>query len=76
MGLYLALTGHRLSSPADLLYAKLATHFVPSQEMEALRIELSTSPLPKQGTREANLDAVQTIVSRFEVEGPLPLPSL
>ena len=40
VGLYLALTGSRLKSPEDLLYAGLGTHYVPSSQLPALRASL------------------------------------
>jgi hypothetical protein len=38
--LYLALTGARLTEPSDLIAAGLATHYVPSERLEALRNSL------------------------------------
>jgi enoyl-CoA hydratase/carnithine racemase len=38
--LYLALTGTRLSTPADLIAVGLATHFVQSEDISSLRKEL------------------------------------
>ncbi len=46
LGLYLALTGARLTSPADLLHARLATHYVPRAALPRLRAALAAAPLP------------------------------
>ena len=43
VGIYLALTGARLK-PADILYAGLATHFVPSVDLPALYDALLHTP--------------------------------
>ena len=40
LGLYLALTGARVTSPSDLLALGMATHFVPEQNLKKLREEL------------------------------------
>jgi hypothetical protein len=45
LGLYLALTGARLTSPADLLHARLATHYVPRDALPRLRAALAAVPL-------------------------------
>lgn len=40
VALYLALTGARITCPADLLQLRLGTHFVPSDRLETLRAGL------------------------------------
>ncbi len=45
LGLYLGLTGARLKA-ADLVYAGLATHFVPSTKQAALLEALESEPAP------------------------------
>ena len=51
LGLYLALTGARLTSPADLLHARLATHFVPHAQLPRLRAALAAAALPENPGR-------------------------
>lgn len=47
VGLHLALTGHRLTCPADLLHLGIATHYVHSSQLQPLRDALfSDAPLP------------------------------
>lgn len=61
VGLYLALTGTRLKTPEDLLYAGLGTHYVPSKRIPELRQRL-TKPLQrkdKQQTLQETLDRIQ-----------------
>ena len=43
IGLYLGLTGHRLKA-ADMLYAGIATHFVPRARLPALEQALAAAP--------------------------------
>lgn len=40
IALYLALTGTRITEPSDLIATGLATHYVPSESLEALRKSL------------------------------------
>ena len=47
LGQYLALTGARLTSPADLLHARLATHYVPRAQLPRLRAALAAAALPE-----------------------------
>lgn len=59
-GLYLALTGARLSTPADLLHAGLATHFVPAGAVAGLRQELRNAQLASEAAATLKLTAGPT----------------
>ncbi|KAL3158196.1 hypothetical protein ABBQ38_010452 [Trebouxia sp. C0009 RCD-2024] len=59
VGLYLALTGSRLKSPKDLLYAGLGTHYVPSAQLPALRASLG-KPLDRQPDKQQGLEQILT----------------
>ncbi|KAA6425859.1 hypothetical protein WJX79_009043 [Trebouxia sp. C0005] len=61
-GLYLALTGSRLKTPEDLLYAGLGTHFVPSGQVPALR-EALAKPLKRQPHKQHGM---QQILDRLQ----------
>jgi enoyl-CoA hydratase len=63
-GLYLGLTGHRLKA-ADMLYAGIATHFVPRARLPALDAALSATP-----------EEIESVLARFaEDPGAAYLPS-
>ncbi|HEY0834897.1 MAG TPA: enoyl-CoA hydratase/isomerase family protein [Azospirillum sp.] len=68
IGLYLGLTGARLKA-ADMLYAGIATHYVPSSDIENLKAALADI------TDVAAADAqVQAVLARFHQDpGPAPL---
>lgn len=71
VGLYLGLTGARVKA-ADLLYAGIATHHVPSGRIAALKAELAALP-----AAAADRDAVAAVIDRFhEDPGPAPLADL
>jgi enoyl-CoA hydratase len=67
IGMYLALTGQRLKA-ADMLYAGLATHHVPSRRLDDLRMALAA--IGPAGSR-ATVDAV--LASLAEPAGEAPL---
>lgn len=60
LGAYLALTGARVSTPEDAIYAGLATHFVPSEQIPALRDALLKAPLGGGGGEGAGGAAAAT----------------
>eukprot|EP00850_Spirogloea_muscicola_P006075 SM000028S10169 [mRNA] locus=s28:718282:721366:- [translate_table: standard] len=59
IGSYLALTGARLSNPADALYSGLATHYVPSEKLKSLQDALETEDL-------STVEEVHSIIRRFQ----------
>ncbi len=65
-GIYLALTGYRARA-ADCRYLGVATHFVPSEELEALRDRLGA-------TAEKGADAVEAVLDAAAADpGEAPL---
>jgi hypothetical protein len=69
VGLFLALTGARLSNPADLLTTGMATHYVPSSAIPALKSDLFSGSF-HPGTAAADMLA---IVLRHTAQAP-PAP--
>lgn len=68
INLYLGLTGTRLG-PADALWAGLATHFVPSTDLAALRVALAAA-----ASSADPAGAVPDVLARFHRDpGPAPL---
>ena len=53
------MTGSRLKSPQDLLYAGLGSHYVPSAHLPALRASLG-KPLERQPDRQQGLEQLLT----------------
>ncbi|CAO3656453.1 unnamed protein product [Mucor hiemalis] len=60
LGVYLALTGHSLKAE-DVVFAGLATHFVPSSELEALGEKLSR-------LRDFSVDAIDSAIQEIAVK--------
>lgn len=60
VGSYIAMTGKRISSPADALYIGLGTHYVPSGSLDSLKEALHSCNF----SEDAHLD-VQTILSQY-----------
>ncbi|XP_020570624.1 3-hydroxyisobutyryl-CoA hydrolase-like protein 3, mitochondrial isoform X1 [Phalaenopsis equestris] len=63
VGSYLAMTGKRISSPADALYAGLGTHYVPSGSLASLRVAFHSYNF--SGDTHAD---VQTILAQYNKE--------
>jgi enoyl-CoA hydratase len=61
IGMYLALTGNRMTGP-DMLYAGLATHFVPAVQHAEIAKRLSEGEAP---------DAILSALSRAPAQAPL-----
>lgn len=63
VGLYLGLTGKRISSPADALYVGLGTHYVPSQSLVSLRESLLSFNFSDEPHKD-----VQALLAQFKKE--------
>ncbi|GAQ82028.1 3-hydroxyisobutyryl-CoA hydrolase-like protein 3 [Klebsormidium nitens] len=62
LGTYMALTGARLKTPADIFYAGLASHFVPSEKLPELKADLQSAVRDSSGDAHA---AVEAVLERF-----------
>ena len=72
LGLYLALTGARLGG-ADCYHAGIATHYVPSARLGALKAALAAAPLDGEDI-EVNHAEMGAVLGRFcENPGPPPI---
>ncbi|ERN06049.1 3-hydroxyisobutyryl-CoA hydrolase-like protein 3, mitochondrial isoform X1 [Amborella trichopoda] len=63
VGAYLGLTGERISSPADALYVGLGSHFVPSENLAALKDSLLASSFSDDPHKD-----VQALLSKYSKE--------
>ena len=67
-GVWLALTGARIKA-ADCLALGIATHFAPSEQIEALKAALMASPQDADAT-----DRIETVLALFAHDaGPAPI---
>jgi enoyl-CoA hydratase/carnithine racemase len=66
LGHYLALSGARLNY-ADLMYSGLATHFIPSSQVDAMIQDLSRA---SQGERASSPDWIDDVLMSHHVEIP------
>ena len=67
VGLYLALTGKRLSKPADLLSIGLATHHVKADRLKQLEEALGLRTLKRSSTKAAALSGLEPMLQQFNV---------
>lgn len=67
VGLYLALTGKRLSKPADLLRTGLATHFVRAERLPQLTQALGLRTLKRSSTKASALSGLEPMLQQFNV---------
>lgn len=72
LGLWLGLTGARVSQPADLLYLGLATHYVPEAAWEGLRSELLAGPGVSSATGADDHAWVASVLARHATAPPQP----
>lgn len=67
IGLYLGLTGKRLSAPKDLLYSGLGTHHVRVEQLPSLRDALVREPLARHSDKAETLRQLDGILQKFQV---------
>ena len=67
IGLYLGLTGKRLSAPGDLLYSGLGTHHVRVEQLPSLREALVREPLARHPDKAETLRQLDDILQKFQV---------
>lgn len=73
VGLYLALTGKRLSKPADLLRIGLATHFVTVERLPQLTQALGLRTLKRSSTKASALSGLEPMLQQFAVRRSHPV---
>ncbi len=67
VGLYLALTGKRLSKPADLLRTGIATHYVRAERLPQLSEALALRTLKRASSKALALSGLEPILQQFDV---------
>jgi len=67
IGLYLALTGKRLSRPADLLFTGLGTHYIRAERLEQFKASLGNEVLQRASTKAVDLSSLEPKIQRFQV---------
>ncbi|XP_026404619.1 3-hydroxyisobutyryl-CoA hydrolase-like protein 3, mitochondrial [Papaver somniferum] len=75
LGAYLGLTGKRISSPADALFAGLGTHYVPSGNLGSLKkslLEFTFSNDPDNDVKALVQDFSKAPESEAQLKGLLP----
>ncbi len=66
LGLYLGLTGRRLSSLSDLLYSRLGTHAARAEELPSLRNALVEAPLSRHADKRETLRQLDAVLQQFQ----------
>ncbi|BDA49536.1 3-hydroxyisobutyryl-CoA hydrolase, mitochondrial [Coccomyxa sp. Obi] len=69
VGLYLGLTGKRLSAPEDLLYSGLGTHHVRVEQLPTLRDALVLAPLARHPDKAETLSQLDANLQQFQEPG-------
>ncbi|KAI3934723.1 hypothetical protein MKW92_022423 [Papaver armeniacum] len=75
LGAYLGLTGKRISSPADALFAGLGTHYVPSENLGSLKeslLEFTFSSDPDNDVKALVQNFSKEPESEAQLKGLLP----
>ncbi|CAM6077237.1 unnamed protein product [Sphagnum tenellum] len=63
VGTYMAMTGAKITTPADALYLGLGTHYIPSTKLESLKLALLHSDLSSNA-----FHAIETLLDTYKVE--------
>ena len=63
----MALTGKRLSKPADLLRTGIATHFVKAARLTQLTEALGTRMLRRASSKSLALSGLEPMLQQFDV---------
>jgi hypothetical protein len=74
IGLYLGLTGRRLSAPEDLLYSRLGTHQARAEQLPSLRDALVHAPLSRHADKRKTLYQLEVVLQKFQASCQLLTP--